>query len=306
MLISPGMKAVPPVPVEIAAAAEFLTPAEQAELWEVAMIMADSRSLMMRLTAVFGRRIESIRSRVMRAGGRFGGRSWTEAVRRAQDAVEDTLWSSFPVATAGLAETPRLLRPRRPRGNPVHRLATAVSGVASGFVGLPGVLIDIPFTTAAILRSIAEVARDYGEDISSDETRRVCLEVLAFGGPGEADDDTEVGYWVTRIGMNHLAVNLLIKSAASRFGMVVSEKLLAQAVPLAGAAAGGALNYAFTDYYQSMARVHFCLRAMDRRTGQPAAVRECFGRMVQAARARRRIVRRSGVPAAVYLPRERS
>ncbi len=85
--------------------------------------------------------------------------------------------------------------------------------------------------------------------------------------------------------MNHLTVNLLIRSAAGRFGLVLSEKLLAQAVPVAGAITGGALNYAFTDYYQNMAQVHFCLRALERRTGQPLAVRKCFRRHGAASRA---------------------
>ena len=305
MLISVGMKVARPIPSDIAANAGFLTPSEQSELWQAAMLMADSRGLLMRLTAMFGRRIEAIRGRVVKTGERLGGQGWTDMLVRVQDAVEDTLWNSYHLATFGLAETPRILRPRKPRGNRMHKLATAASGVASGFVGLPGVVFDIPFTTTAILRSIAEVARDYGEDITSEETKRVCLEVLAYGGPNDADDETEVGYWATRFGMNHLAVNLLIKSAAGRFGLIVSEKILAQAVPVAGAIAGGALNYAFTDYYQSMARVQFCLRALDRRTGQPAAVRGCFTSMVQAARDRRRISRHSGqvVPAG-FLPRE--
>ncbi len=165
-------------------------------------------------------------------------------------------------------------------------------------------LFDIPFTTTTILRTIAEVARDSGEDIESEGTKRACLEVLAFGGPSDNDDETEIGYWVTRVGMNHLALNLLMKSAAGRFGLVLSEKFLAQAVPVAGAVAGGALNYAFTDYYQNMAQVHFCLRALDRRTGQPEAVRICFRDMVRAARDRRRITRKPSQEKAVtYLPR---
>jgi hypothetical protein len=128
--------------------------------------------------------------------------------------------------------------------------------------------------------------------------------VLAFGGPSDDDDETEIGYWATRIGLNHLAVNLLIKSAAGRFGLVLSEKFLAQTVPVAGAIAGGALNYAFTDYYQTMAQVHFRLRALDRRTGQPLEVRKCFTEMVRAARDRRRITRRPPAsPATKYLPR---
>ena len=195
----------------------------------------------------------------------------------------------------------KLLRPRQPRNNALHRLATTASGVASGFVGLPGVVFDIPFTTATILRSIAEVARDSGENLSDEETRRACLQVLALGGPGRVDDEAEIGYWATRIGVNHLTVNLLIRAAAGRFGLILSEKFLAQLVPVAGAVAGGALNYAFTDYYQTMARVHFCLRALERRTGDPAALSACFTQMVRAARNRRRF-RRRATEATVFLP----
>jgi hypothetical protein len=298
------MKTYQQIPENFAQTATFLTTHEQDRLWRAAILTADSRGLVMRLTAMFGRRIESLRSRISKTGERFGGAAWSELTQRAQDAVEDTLWNSYGLATFGLTAIPRIARPRRPRNNAGHRLATAASGVASGFVGLPGVLFDIPFTTTTILRSIAEIARDNGEDIESEETKRACLEVLAFGGPNDADDETEIGYWATRVGVNHFSINLLIRSAAGRFGLVLSEKLLAQAVPVAGALTGGALNYAFTDYYQNMAQVHFCLRALERRTGQPAAVRACFNEMVRAARARRRITRKpSAEPDATFLPR---
>jgi hypothetical protein len=298
------MKTYHPMPDALAETAAFLTPHEQDQLWRAAILMADSRSVVMRLTAMFGRRIETLRRRISNTGERFGGQAWTDLTQRIQDAVEDTLWNSYNLATFGLLAVPRIIRPRRPRGNRAHRLAATASGVASGFVGLPGVLFDIPFTTTTILRSIAEVARDAGEDIETEDTKRACLEVLAFGGPSSVDDETEIGYWATRIGMNHLTVNLLIRGAAGRFGLVLSEKLMAQAVPVAGAIAGGALNYAFIDYYQSMAQVHFCLRALDRRTGQPLAVRRCFRDMVQVARDRRRVTRKpSREPSVSYLPR---
>jgi hypothetical protein len=296
------IKLVRPMPEAIAETASFLTPVEQARLWEAAVTLADSRGAVMRVTALFGRRIESWRAKLTHTGDRFGGPAWTNLTRRTRDAVEDTLWSGYDMATAGLMATPRLVRPSRPRGNPMHKIAATASGLASGFVGLPGVMFDIPFTTTTILRSIAEVARDNGEDVGAEETKRACLEVLAFGGPSSIDDETEIGYWATRIGTNHLTLTVLVKSAAARLGLVLSEKFLAQAVPVAGAVTGGALNYAFTDYYQKMARVQFCLRALDRRTGQPAAVRACFADMLRAARNRRRITR-PPAQAQSFLPR---
>ena len=299
------MRPPAPIPDNIVQSASFLTPQEQEQLWRAAIIMADSRGLLLRLTAIFGRRIDRLRNSLTQTGERIGGSAWTSLVQRAGDMVEDTLWSSYNYATFGLEAVPEFARPKQPRSNRLHRLATAASGAASGFTGFPGVIFDIPFTTMTILRSIAEVARDSGEDLSTEETRRACLEVLAFGGPDNADDETELGYWATRLGVNHLTINVLIKSAAGRFGMVISDKIMAQAVPVAGAITGGLLNYAFTEYYQKMARVHFCLRALERRTGETLALQQCFDQMVQAARDRRRVGRREQTPAAVkYLPRE--
>ena len=68
---------------------------------------------------------------------------------------------------------------------------------------------------------------------------------------------------------------------------MLSQKYLAQAVPLLGAAAGTTLNYVFMDYYQTMARVHFTLRDLERRH-DPAVVRACFDRLVRQERERRR------------------
>lgn len=295
------MKTPLPIPDHIAQAAAFLTTQEQEQLWHAAILMADSRGVLLRIAGLFGRRIDALRTSLTQTGERLGGPTWTSLVQRAQDVIEDTLWSSYDYAIFGLGFT----RPKPPRNNRLHRLATVASGAASGFAGFPGVVFDIPFTTMTILRSIAEVARDSGEDFCSEETRRACLEVLAFGGPGGADDEAEIGYWATRLGANHLTINLLIKSAASRFGIVLSDKLLLQAVPVAGAVTGGLLNYAFTEHYQNMAQVHFCLRALERRTGAPQAVQDCFGQMVQAARDRRRVSRWPQKPVpAKYLPRE--
>ena len=110
---------------------------------------------------MFGRQVDGLKNRVFNAGEGFGGAVLLDLVQGAQDAVEDTLWRSYSLATFGLYAVPRVLRPRQPRNNALHRLATTAIGIASGFVGLPGVVFDIPFTcTATILRSIAEVARD--------------------------------------------------------------------------------------------------------------------------------------------------
>ena len=51
---------------------------------------------------------------------------------------------------------------------------------------------------------------------------------------------------------------------ASRFGVVVTQKLAAQAVPVVGALGGAAVNYAFIDHFQQIARAHFTVRRLER------------------------------------------
>jgi hypothetical protein len=60
----------------------------------------------------------------------------------------------------------------------------------------------------------------------------------------------------------------LIAQIASRFGVVVTQKLAAQAVPIIGALGGAAVNYAFIDHFQEIARAHFAVRRLERRYGK--------------------------------------
>ena len=48
---------------------------------------------------------------------------------------------------------------------------------------------------------------------------------------------------------------------------MVSEKLAAQAAPILGAIGGAAVNAAFADHFQTLARGHFIVRRLERRHG---------------------------------------
>lgn len=98
----------------------------------------------------------------------------------------------------------------------------------------------------------------------------------------------EAGYWLIRANLNHVSVDALIKGVAARFGFALPKKALAQVVPIVGLLAGGGLNYAFIDHYQRMARVHFAIRDIERRSGDPPAVRACFGERGRGARRERK------------------
>jgi hypothetical protein len=138
-----------------------------------------------------------------------------------------------------------------------------------------------------MLRSIAGIAREEGEDLSDPESALACVEVFALGGRASADKAlTESGYFAVRAALaktmteaakyaaHHSVLDssapVLIRFAsqiAARFGIVVSEKVVAQAVPVIGAFGGAAVNTAFMNHFQAMARAHFTVRRLERRYG---------------------------------------
>ena len=59
----------------------------------------------------------------------------------------------------------------------------------------------------------------------------------------------------------------LIAKVAERFGVVVSEKVVAQGLPVIGAVGGAIINTMFIDHFQNMARGHFIVRRLERKFG---------------------------------------
>jgi hypothetical protein len=66
-----------------------------------------------------------------------------------------------------------------------------------------------------------------------------------------------------------------ITQIASRFGITVSEKIVAQAIPLIGAVGGALLNTMFIEHFQAVARGHFIVRRLERTYG-PELVRTSY------------------------------
>ena len=195
-----------------------------------------------------------------------------------------------------------------------HKLAGAAVGAVGGAVGLPSALIELPLSTVVMLRSVADIARASGEDLDDLETRLECLNVFALGGGGAtvggrsdgengepADDGYDSAYFATRVvlarevgaatkaiaarGLTDDAASPVVKflaKVAARYGVTVSEKLAAMAVPILGAAAGAAINVAFTSRFQSVARAHFAVRRLEREHGA-AAVKARYLELAKAA-----------------------
>ena len=70
----------------------------------------------------------------------------------------------------------------------------------------------------------------------------------------------------------------LLAQIGARFGVVVSQKVAAQAVPVIGAIGGAAVNAAFIDHFQTLARGHFNVRRLERTYGK-GTVRAAYDRI---------------------------
>ena len=190
-------------------------------------------------------------------------------------------------------------RPMRDR-NRSHQILAAASGAAGGALGLVSLPIELPLTTTVMLRSIADIARGEGENLDDPESALACLEVFALDGRDVGANVTESGYFAIRtllarsvteaaryiasrglIDETAPALIRLLAQLASRFGLVVSQKMLAQATPALGALGGAAINFAFIDHFQSLAKGHFTVRRLERIYGAPF-VREEYHRIANA------------------------
>jgi len=163
-----------------------------------------------------------------------------------------------------------------------HKIAVATTGATGGAFGLSAITIELPASTLIMLRSIADIARSEGEDLSATEAKLNCLQVFALGGKSKQDDATETGYYAVRLSLSKLISDAtkfitekgitregapvlvkFISAIASRFGTVVSEKVAAMAIPAIGAVGGALINTFFITHFQNMARGHFIIRRLE-------------------------------------------
>ncbi|MGA9487658.1 MAG: EcsC family protein, partial [Methylocella sp.] len=244
-------------------------------------------SLAIRLSSLLGRQANAI-------GSLLPGNIAEIANRAAEAAVR----SGLDFALRSLAGKP--LKDRRR----MHKSIAVLAGAAGGAFGISSLPVELPFSTTIMLRSIADIGRFEGQDLSDPRAALACLEVFAFGGRAGSDHAAhfpdanvhdsnyrdgavlETGYFAIRAilaksvteaasflasrGATREVAPALVRLVAqigSHFGAAVSQKLVAQSVPLIGAAGGAAINYAFADHFQTIAHGHFTVLRLERRYG---------------------------------------
>lgn len=180
------------------------------------------------------------------------------------------------------------LAPPKPQ-NWLHKLAVATTGAAGGAFGLIALPVELPVTTTLMFRSICDIARSEGQDLSDLNVQLECLTVLGMG--GVVRDDAEFGYFFVRgalaqavskassdiaakgvtkgiVGHASNALARLINIIAARFSVQVGEQVAAKSIPAIGAVLGALINTAFIEHFQNMAQGHFIVRRLERKYGE--------------------------------------
>lgn len=144
----------------------------------------------------------------------------------------------------------------------INASITAALGAAGGAGGVTSSLAELPITVTVLLRAIQGVAAQYEFDPSHESVRFDCVRVLAANGPFEADRGADLAMLEQRAGLAVGGAKWISTVIVPRLAPVLGQKLAAQMVPVIGAAAGAATNFAYTSYYQDIAHVHFGLRRL--------------------------------------------
>jgi hypothetical protein len=226
---------------------------------------------------------ESLATRLAQMAGKSAGLFDRLLPRAVADAASFATQSALRAALK-LALSSSLSRWRDKSGR-WHKALATLAGAAGGAFGLPALVAELPISTSLLMHAIADIARGEGEDLSTPEGVLACVEVLALGGSTGSQKPGE-GYYAVKATLAHSLTSLgryfaergfveegapvfarVISSVARRFGVAVSQKFAAQAVPVVGAIAGAAINAAFMSHFQTMAKGHFTVRRLQRHYG---------------------------------------
>ncbi|MEE4162409.1 MAG: EcsC family protein [Woeseiaceae bacterium] len=250
----------------------------------------ENPSIVIRLSSAFGMPVEA----VTRELGRRAPKALAEAVSTSSRKAVD---AALKAAAWSLKSDEPL-----PASTRLHTVAAATSGAVGGFFGMQGLVVELPVTTGIMFRSMADIARAEGESPREAETLINVVQVFALGSGASSQDDaaetsyygarlalgkvvTEAMQYVARHGAGNAAAPALVRlttAIAARFGIVVTQKAMAQAIPVVGAVGGGLVNTVFISHFQDMARAHFSIRRLERKYS-PEFVQDAYTAMAATA-----------------------
>ncbi|ALL63090.1 staphylolytic protease preproenzyme lasa [Paraburkholderia caribensis MBA4] len=240
----------------------------------------ESPALTMKLASIVGSPMEKLISRMPSIASDKVNDATQLALRKCLQIALRTLGRPMGGAPLGVSDRP---------SNLLHKFAVATTGAAGGAFGLFALPVELPVTTTLMFRSICDIARSEGEDLSSVDAQLQCLTVLGMGGTSKADDDADYGYFIMRGALaqavskasseiatkgftthGSAALLRLLNTIAARFSVQVSEQIAAKSIPAIGAVLGAMVNTVFIDHFQQVAHGHFTVRRLERQYGTEA------------------------------------
>ncbi len=243
---------------------------------EEAYTRLENPSLAVRLSSAVGMPVES----VTRELGKRAPEAVVDVVSKSTRKAIELVMQSSVWTMKGEEQAPASPR--------LHKAAAMTTGAVAGFFGLETLIMELPLTTGIMFRSIADIARAEGESPKDPETILNCMQVFAMGSRlSEKDDAAETSYYGVRVALSKAVTDALqyvashgvgsasapalvrlISAVAARFGIVVTQKAMAQTIPVIGAVGGGLVNTIFISHFQDMARGHFSIRRLERKYGE--------------------------------------
>jgi hypothetical protein len=256
--------------------------ADDLKALRLAKAQLESPSLTMKLAGMVGSPVEKLISSLPAVANEKIADATQIALRKCLQIALRTFGQAEPSSGSAFDKPSNLL----------HKLAVATTGAAGGAFGFLALPVELPVTTTLMFRSICDIARSEGEDLSAIDAQLQCLAVLGMGSlpkTGGAGEDAELGYFIVRGALaqqvsrasseiaakgftshGSTALVRLVNAIASRFSVQVSEQVAAKSIPAIGAVLGAMVNTVFIDHFQQMAHGHFTVRRLERRYGQEA------------------------------------
>ncbi|MBC7659835.1 MAG: EcsC family protein [Chitinophagaceae bacterium] len=264
-----------------------LTDKEEEFINEAAAFL-EHPSLVLKLSKIMGKPLDMLQSQLPEKAQVFLTRT-----------VEKSLQTALKMAVSTIKKSPKdisnwthVAHNAKVQGW-AHTAGVAASGAIGGFFGLASLPLELPLSTAMILRGISSVATEWGQDINDPIVQMQCIYVFSLGTSNLGEDSSYlssriafgkimseaaayVGQYTAREIFSAIekgtssVITRFIAQVAARFEVAVTEKLLAGAIPIAGAVGGAAINAAFCDYYVRAARYHFGLLHLESLHGTPS------------------------------------
>lgn len=268
---------------------EVLDPSDQKFL-EAAVKFLENPSLAIRMTNALGKPVELLHEKLPEKYKNI----LSNAVNSSLLKCVEVAVSSIPQSSFNEPILSRKLKISIMNKSRLHVLVASGLGAIGGFVGIVSLPIELPITTTVMLRSIAEIAKSNGEELSNPEVLLECIQVFAMGSrESKQDDALNSSYLESRIIFSRLVnksvqfiskhsaqevlsaikkkaapdIVRLISRIAAQFEIVVSEKMVAEMVPVLGAIGSAGLNGFFTDHFNKIAYYHFGIKKLERKYG---------------------------------------